>query len=278
MNLKIRALHTPAEMEAVQDLQRLVWPGSEADVIPAHVLLTFAHNGGLVLGAYDGNQLAGISIGFPGLYSDNHGLHPKHCSHELGVHPHWRDAGIGYALKCAQREQVRAQNLNLITWTYDPLLSRNAHLNIARLGAVCSSYLCEIYGEMRDGLNAGLASDRFQVDWWINSPRVQERLETAFTPRRDLLENLPRLYLTLARGSFIAPPASPATPTDSRFLVEIPADFSALKSADLPLARDWRFFTRQIFQNCFQAGYRVTDFLYSAGPARSFYLLEQIAP
>lgn len=278
MKLQIRTLHTPTEMEQVQDLQRLVWPGSEADVIPVHVLLTFAHNGGLVLGAYDGPRLAGISIGFPGLYPTPGGLRAKHCSHELGVHPHWRDSGIGYTLKCAQREQVRAQNLDLITWTYDPLLSRNAHLNIARLGAVCRSYLREIYGDMRDDLNAGLASDRFQVDWWINSPRVVERIEASATPRRASPEKLPRLYPVLAQKNFIAPAASPPAPTEPAFLVEIPPDFLALKAADFSLARDWRFFTREVFETCFQAGYSVSDFFYMPHPARSFYFLEQIAP
>ncbi|GAB4493214.1 MAG: hypothetical protein OHK0031_16280 [Anaerolineales bacterium] len=278
MNLQIRTLHSPAEMEEVQDLQRLVWPGSEADVIPVHVLLTFAHNGGLVLGAYDGQQLAGISIGFPGLYPTPAGLRAKHCSHELGVHPHWRDSGVGYALKCAQREQVRAQNLALITWTYDPLLSRNAHLNIARLGAVCNTYLREVYGEMRDGLNAGLASDRFQVDWWIDSPRVAQRLEANSAPRRESPEDLPRLYPVLAQKNFIAPAAPPPVPSESRFLVEIPPDFLALKAADFALARDWRFYTREVFENCFRCGYSVSDFLYSPHPARSFYLLEKIAP
>lgn len=278
MSLQIHTLHTPAEMEEVQDLQRLVWPGSEADVIPIHVLLTFAHNGGLVLGAYDEQQLIGISIGFPGLQPGPSSPRAKHCSHELGVHPQWRDAGIGYALKCAQREKILAQQLDLITWTYDPLLSRNAQLNIARLGAVCHTYLREVYGDMRDGLNAGLASDRFQVDWWIDSPRVAERIKAGAAPRLESLEKLPRLYPVLAKKNFIAPADSPPAPTESRFLVEIPPDFLALKAADFPLARDWRFFTREVFETCFQAGYSLSDFFYMPHPARSFYLLEQIAP
>ena len=91
----------------------------------------------------------------------------------------YRDSGIGFALKRAQWQMVRHQDLDHITWTYDPLLSRNAYLNIARLGAVCSTYRRSEYGEMRDGLNVGLPSDRFQVDWWLNSHRVQRRSANA---------------------------------------------------------------------------------------------------
>ena len=73
-----------------------------------------------------------------------------------------------------------ARGIDLITWTYDPLLARNVQLNIAKLGAVCNTYLANLYGEMRDGLNAGLPSDRFQLDWWIATRRVADRL--GYTP------------------------------------------------------------------------------------------------
>ena len=273
--MNIHILHSPEDMEQVQALQRLVWPGSEADVIPVHVLLTFVHNGGLVLGAYDGQNLIGISVGFPGLYSTPDGLRPKHCSHELGVDPHWRDSGVGFALKQAQRQYVLAQNINLITWTYDPLLSRNARLNIARLGATCNTYLRELYGEMRDGLNTGLASDRFQVDWWIRSPHVLEKMEEILTAEKVHAAELAPLYRVLVKENFIRPPASLPAPSVSRFEAEIPADFPALKAADLSLARDWRFFTRELFETCFRAGYSVTDFHYNPAGPRSFYVLEK---
>src|SRR6185436_11873728 len=87
----------------------------------------------------------------------------KHCSHQLGVLPAYRDQDIGYRLKLAQRDWVNLQGVRLITWTYDPLESRNARLNIARLGAVCRTYRREPYGVMEDTLNAGVPADRFQV-------------------------------------------------------------------------------------------------------------------
>jgi predicted GNAT superfamily acetyltransferase len=276
----IRLLETPEEIEQVEQLQRLVWPGSDIDVIPAHVLLTAAHNGGLVLGAYIGDKLVGLLFGFPGLYQVPDGPRLKHCSHLMGVHPDYRSAGIGFALKRAQWQMVRKQELDRITWTYDPLLSTNAHLNIARLGAVCNTYLREAYGQMRDGLNVGLPSDRFQVDWWINTRRVEQRL--SHRPRRELgldhydQAETPLLYdVSVTPATFIRPPARFIIPDQALLLAEIPPNFLKLKAADFELAHTWRVFTRELFETCFQAGYLVTDFIYdtSGERPRSLYVL-----
>jgi predicted GNAT superfamily acetyltransferase len=175
-NFNIRLIETPEEMPLVEELQRDVWPGSETDVVPLHMLITAVHNGGLVLGAFVEEKMIGFVFGFPGIENTPDGPRPKHCSHMMGIHPDFRDSGVGFALKRAQWQMVRHQNLDHITWTYDPLLSRNAYLNIAKLGAVCTTYHRSEYGDMRDGLNAGLPSDRFQVDWWINTLRVESRL------------------------------------------------------------------------------------------------------
>ena len=85
--------------------------------------------------------------------------------------------GIGLQLKTAQREAVLAQGIELITWTYDPLESRNAYLNIQKLGAICKLYRRNEYGDMLDELNQGMPSDRFEVEWWINSRRVSQRVD-----------------------------------------------------------------------------------------------------
>jgi predicted GNAT superfamily acetyltransferase len=279
--ISIRILETPQEMEDAEQIQAIVWPGSDMDVVPGHMMLTAAHNGGLVLGAYEGEKMVGMLFGFIGLYDTPDGPRPKHCSHQMGVHPDARDAGIGFALKRAQWQFVRQQGLDRITWTYDPLLSRNGHLNIARLGAVCNTYLREVYGEMRDGLNAGLASDRFQVDLWVHSARVEQRL--ADQPRivpnlRDLeAAGVRGLYQVRYLGDLIRPPASLGAIDQSSFLAEIPADFLKLKTADFGLARDWRFFSREVFETCFAAGYLVTDFIYdtSTDQPRSYYVLSR---
>jgi predicted GNAT superfamily acetyltransferase len=281
----IRVLETPEEMQQVEQLQRLIWPGGELDVTPFHLLLAASHNGGLVLGAYADGKLVGMLFGFPGLYHVPDGPLPKHHSHQMGIHPDYRNAGIGFALKRAQWQIVRKQGLDRITWTYDPLLSANAHLNITRLGAVCNTYLREAYGQMRDGLNVGLPSDRFQVDWWINTQRVERRLSQSPRPELRLdhydQADIPRLYhvshLTLSDSPevFIRPPEHFTVPDQFLLLAEIPSDFAKLKAADFELARAWRFFTRDVFETCFNSGYLLTDFIHdrSGEHPRSLYVL-----
>jgi predicted GNAT superfamily acetyltransferase len=284
------------------------------------MLLAVAHNGGLVIGAYAAAEpgqeqagedesdnevelpapfvpsgvtpaasLAGFVFGFPGFYETPDGPRTKHCSHMLGVHPDHRNRGVGFALKRAQWQMIRHQGIDRITWTYDPLLSRNAHLNIARLGGVCNTYLQDEYGEMHDELNAGIASDRFQVDWWVNSQRTRRRLSKK-----------PRLQLDLAHflsagaeivnpthpgeNGFPKPvdpvslpvedPSSPHSREAAVLLLEIPPDFQALRAGDPALAQAWRLHTRSLFAALFQSGYLVTDFVYLPGQqSRSFYVL-----
>lgn len=276
----IRMLETPEDMAAVEGLQRAVWPNSETDVVPTHLLITAVHNGGIVIGAYIENTIVGFVFGFPGIKMLPDGPHAKHCSHMMGVHPEWRNIGLGFALKRAQWQMVRHQGLNHITWTYDPLLSRNAYLNIAKLGAVCNTYRVSEYGEMRDGLNAGLPTDRFQVDWWLNTSRVKHRLGKR--PRGTLtLEQISKadvysLYrLSADRDGFLCPPESFSEFNVSLLLAEIPSDFMQMKENDLALARDWRFFTREVFETAFSKGYLVTDFVFQrvGDVNRSLYIL-----
>lgn len=276
----IRLLETPEDLTAAEALQRAVWPGSETDVVPTHLLVTAVHNGGLVLGAFDDGRMVGFVFGFPGLESTPDGPRAKHCSHMMGVDPAYRDKGIGFALKRAQWQMVRHQGLDHITWTFDPLVSRNAHLNISKLGAVCSTYRQSEYGDMRDGLNAGLPSDRFQVDWWINTQRVGKRLSKR--PRKQLTlssflsADLEPAYALQTGADGLPRPPEHVSPFSGRLaLTEIPTHYQALKDADFPLARDWRFFSREVFETAFAAGYIVTDFVFDRlkAPRRSFYVL-----
>ena len=281
-DLQIRLIDTPEEMRLVEGLQREVWPGSETDVVPLHMLITAVHNGGLVLGAFAKDKLVGFVFGFPGLENTPDGPRPKHCSHMMGIHPAFRDDGIGFALKRAQWQMVRHQDLDHITWTYDPLLSRNARLNIAKLGAVCTTYRRSEYGEMRDGLNAGLPSDRFQVDWWINTRRVESRLGKGARGALDLSQligsGLHPFYSTHASSPTEDLPRPPkhVPPFEERLLLaEIPADFLDLKAKDSALACDWRFFTRELFESAFARDYIVTDYVFdmNQGSPRGLYVL-----
>jgi predicted GNAT superfamily acetyltransferase len=293
-NREIRILDSINELHMVEELQRIVWPGSDTDVVPAHLLITAVHNGGLVVGALStddlnngGEMLVGFVFGFPGLYSTPDGPRPKHCSHMLGVHPEFRGRGFGFALKRAQWQMVRHQGIDRITWTYDPLLSQNAHLNITRLGAVCNTYINELYGDMRDGINVGLPSDRFEVDWWVNSQRVERRLSKNARLNLDLAHfidaganvinptQIDDKGLPIPTNSIDYSIAEVSDNHDSVIvLVEIPADFLTLKEINLELAKEWRLSSRRIFEDLFRSGYLVTDFVHLPGKfPRSFYVL-----
>ena len=285
-DFEIRPLKTLDDFHAAEAVQRAVWDSADLDIVPLHIMLTIARNGGVALGAFARDQLVGFVLGFLGT-SNRYGAEApatvklKHCSHELGVLPDWQGRGVGYALKVAQREAVLNQGVRLITWTYDPLESRNARLNIARLGAVCSTYLRDYYGELRDDLNQGLATDRFQVDWWVASRRIETRL----TRQRPPLQ----LHHYLEVGAPIINPAAwndrelpvchdpIAAPPPDRFLVEFPADFQAIRRADDALALAWRLHLRSICEAAFASGYTVLDFVHEPGRrARSCYVLQRI--
>lgn len=282
-SLRIRPLSTPEDMSLVEELQRSVWTGDETEIVPAHLLLAVAHAGGVVLGAFEGDDMVGMVFGFLGTDSS----HPervamarlKHCSHMLAVHPHARSRGIGYRLKRAQRTAILEQGIRLATWTYDPLLSLNAHLNIRRLGAVCRTYIRDAYGRMRDGLNVGLPSDRFDVEWWVTSHRVESRLGSSRPPlelAHYLDSGAQKLNPSgLREDGLPFPPETSDRPQSNLVLVEIPPDFLALKSADHDLALAWRHHSRSLFESLFEQGFLVTDFIYLRGEIapRAYYLL-----
>ena len=283
MDYPIRNLETPEDMRKLEDLHRKVWGADDTDVVPGHIVLAIGHNGGIVLGALDGERLVGYVLGFLG--TDHRSpdrpamARLKHASHELAVDPEYRNQGVGFALKLAQRQWVNRQGVRLITWTYDPLLSLNAQLNIRRLGAVCDTYRENEYGKMEDRLNKGIASDRFQVDWWITSHRVKQRLEG---PRQalDLAHFLGagamRInQVTINEHGLPQPDQRIVEPDGTLGIVEIPADYLTLKARDHGLAVAWREHTRILFQTAFQAGYLVTDFIYLREERfpRSYYML-----
>lgn len=283
LTIRIQSLTSAEDMLALEALQRRVWPGSEVDVVPGHLMLTIEHNGGVLLGAFAEDRLVGFVLGFIGVDSETPDrvamARLKHCSHMLGVDPDFRDLGIGLQLKLAQRRLVMEQGIRLITWTYDPLQSRNAHINIRRLGGVSSRYLPDVYGDMRDDLNAGLPSDRFEVEWWLSSPRVEMRLEGRRRPvdlANILAAGAVKLNPATLGSDDLPQPADELEPMEGNLLlVEIPPDFDAMKRADVELARAWRRQTREIFSRAFSHGYLVSDFIHLQPETypRSYYLL-----
>jgi predicted GNAT superfamily acetyltransferase len=281
--VQIRALSSESDFQKAEALQQLVWPGSEIDVVPAHLMLTIAHHGGLALGAFDGELLAGFVLGFLGTDSESPDrvamARLKHHSHTMGVHPEYRNQGIGFQLKIAQRELVVEQGIRLITWTFDPLESSNAYLNVRHLGVVCSTYLRNVYGEMRDARNRGIASDRLLVDWWVTSARVNARVARSRSPL-DLANYLSAgasKIVSASLDSSGSPRPELAEPIeDATFaLIEIPPNYQKIRQEDPELAKQWRNETREALETAFSSGYLVTDFLYLKGEQipRSYYVL-----
>jgi predicted GNAT superfamily acetyltransferase len=199
----------------------------------------------------------------------------------MGVLPEYQEQGVGYQLKMAQREFALRIGVRLLTWTYDPLESRNARLNISKLGAVCQRYVRDFHGDM-GGINAGLPTDRFHIDWWITSNRVTSR--TGSSARRPLgMDAFLGGGAVLINGvstyrDGLPRPADELVESDANLLlVEIPADFQSIKKRDFELAGRWRAHGRLLFERLFDAGYLVTDFVFEKGegsrPSRSYYVL-----
>lgn len=263
MTIEIRPVAGYAEYMACEELQNITWDGY--GIVPLNMLLTAHVNGGVLLGAFDtaapAAPMVGFVFGFLGRAGDGR---IKHCSHMAAVLPAYRNAGIGERLKLAQREAVLAQGIELMTWTYDPLISRNARLNIQKLGATCRTYKPNTYGP--DPVPADdLPSDRFQVDWWLGSERVARRLAGADQP--------PTAAQILAGATLLNPdPEGPAAPiAGERLALQIPADIDAVRDSNFARARAWRYQLRDLAVAAFAAGYYVAE--YARAGDDGYYLL-----
>ncbi|MBM7715966.1 putative GNAT superfamily acetyltransferase [Bacillus thermophilus] len=239
--IEIRTLHTIQELQLIQKLEKKVW-GMEP--IPIHQTITAVRNGGLMLGAFVDGELVGFSYSFPGYANGNSFL----CSHLLGVHPDYQHRGIGKALKEEQKKAALNKGYSLLTWTYDPLESKNAYLNLSKLGAICSTYIENCYGDMNDSLNSGLPSDRFKLEWWVDRQfRLPDGGKEWRIPWEYAQNEMPKL-------PNIEPHLSEIEDYDLVF-VPIPAAFQQMKQQDNMLVINWRMKTRTIFQTLFSKGY-----------------------
>jgi predicted GNAT superfamily acetyltransferase len=281
--IRIRPLRSIEEMYALEDLQDLIWPDAERLIVPASLQLRMANSGGVVLGAFSGERLIGFVLGFLGTDSESPGefamTRLMHCSHKMGVHPDFRGQGVAYHLKLAQRQAVIRQGVRLATWTYDPLISQNARLNIQRLGGICRRYHQNYYGAMRDKLNVGLPSDRLEVEWWLTSPRVRQRISGERLPldlANFLAAGAVKVNNALLDPHGIQRPERIVSELSSTvLLLEIPHDIQDVKRRDMEVALEWRMHIRALFEEAFEAGYIVTDHVQiQGGPVpRSYYVL-----
>ncbi len=167
--IDIRPLTEREDLKAVVRLQRQIWGFEDVDLIPLRLFVVATKIGGQVYGAFDGAQLIGFCMAIPGLKPGGKTyLH----SHMLGVLPEYRNAGVGRALKLAQRDDALGRGIDLIEWTFDPLEIKNAFFNMERLGAIVRRYVPNQYGTTSSPLHGGLPTDRCIAEWWISSPRV----------------------------------------------------------------------------------------------------------
>jgi predicted GNAT superfamily acetyltransferase len=267
--VSIRRLEAVEEFRASERIQKNVW-GSVG--VSAEVLTVTAKHGGAVLGAFLGGSLAGFLYAF---LARRHGK-LIHWSHMMAVEARYRDLGLGFRMKLAHRRLALAEGVRTICWTYDPLQSRNAYLNIRRLGGSVEEYIPNCYGQFPSLIEKGLASDRFVVEWAIASKRVVTCLG-----RRDARPLNPAWMAVNPtrknRQGFLENQTLKLRERAPRLLVEIPADTDRMRVRALSLARRWRLEMRRTFLSYLRAGYRVTDFFPpSQTGGRCFYLLERV--
>jgi len=265
--ISIRPAKTHEEFRQCEALQRNVWGTVAAS---AELLFVTQKNEGIVLGAFAGKRAVGFVFAFLGR---RHGR-LIHWSHMMAVESDFRDRGLGLKMKLVHRRHALERGIPSIAWTYDPLQSRNALLNVARLGAEIEEYIPDCYGQFPSAIEKGLPSDRFVANWRLASRHVETRLGGERKPvdyrglpcvndTADNTRGLPvnrRLRFNL---------------TQPKLLVEIPANTDAMREIDLKLALRWRMEARRIFQHYIASGYRVTDFAVPAADSgrRAYYVL-----
>ena len=169
--ISLRPLRTRRDGDAILDVMIATW--GEHQLVPREMLRALPHSGNEPYGAFDGDRIVGYVLGWLGVGPADGVLHVH--SHMLAVRPDVRHGGIGYALKLAQRAHALEQDVHVARWTFDPLIARNAHLNVHKLGAVIDRFERDFYGEMTDVLNRGERSDRGVVRWDLDrepGPRV----------------------------------------------------------------------------------------------------------
>lgn len=278
-DIQIRPLTTIEDYRSCERVQQAVWETAPIETTPADVMITVHRHGGLALGAYlNTGEMVGCLFGFLGRPSADNPIISssgrwQFCCHFVGIVPEWRGRGIGNSLLMTMKSWALENDLDLITWTYDPLEAVNAVFYIGRLGVVCQCYLRDLYGEMRDSLNSRLPSDRFEVAWFIKQEHVRHRLA------RD------RRILDLGEShdvrSISTGPSTVFTSKDKLLLIELPDDIQKIKLENLDVALQWRLSLRESCENAFAAGFVIRDIacgsIDETGKRRLFYVLEKTA-
>jgi predicted GNAT superfamily acetyltransferase len=249
----LRELTELPELEAVSRLYEAIWRRDANPPLTTELLRAFAKAGNYVVGAFDGPELVGACVGFFSAPAEGT-LH----SHIAGVSSVVRGRSVGFALKVHQRAWALRREVPLIGWTFDPLVSRNAWFNLAKLAAAPVEYLPNFYGGMHDGINGDDDSDRLLVHWNLRSERVVEACRGRSVGADAAAE--------LAGGAVVALGASPLGrplpgPLDGPVsLVAVPPDVEGLRTADPGLAKEWRVAVREALVPLLADGARITGF------------------
>jgi predicted GNAT superfamily acetyltransferase len=262
----LRPLHTPEDYRQCLALQDRTWGERFAERVPTGVLRGAQKVGGVAAGAFDASQaLLGFVFGFNGVRDGR----LAHWSYMLAVREDAQGRGLGRRLKTFQRSILRASGIEVAYWTYDPLVSANAHLNLSRLGARPIEYVIDQYGEdTGSDVHRGLGTDRFLVEWRLSDPQIEEALTRGLVVDDGPLATAPTVTPTAENRS-----PERALPSAHTVLVEIPEDIFEVRARSADEAWQWRSLTRRAFRHYLARGYVVTGWHRRPPGRHSAYVL-----
>jgi predicted GNAT superfamily acetyltransferase len=256
----IRRVDAPEEYDECVRLQRDTWGSQFTESVPATILRVAQEVGGITAAAFDeGDAMLGFVFGITGVRNGE----LAHWSDMLAVRAGARDRGLGKKLKAYQRELLLQIGVRTMYWTYDPLVARNANLNLQQLGARVDQYRTNFYGEDTGSvMHAAIGTDRFIVRWALDVTAAPYVVDATWAAAP----------IVNAGGDT----AESAGVGDAhRVRVAIPDDIFVVLDADPALAIQWRESTRQAFMKYLERGYSVTGFLRGSGATPGTYLLER---
>lgn len=253
--VRIEVADSPDAMNAVRAVFDQVWPG-EGTQVTSNLLRALVHAGSYCSVVIDeDDRVVGAALGFPARDASVPGGVYLH-SHMAAVVDGHRDRGVGAAIKQHQRAWAREQGIPVVSWTFDPLVRRNAHFNVNRLGVDVRAYHPDFYGVMTDAINAGDRTDRLVAWWEVDSARAQaaERGELPI-PDHVALAGTVRDLIALHDG---APRVADPPSGGETVLISLPDDAVSLRQADPELGLQWRLAVRSALTSAFDAGLRVS--------------------
>jgi len=251
--VSVRELADLAELEGVVELFSSIWGRTANPPVTIELLRAFSKAGNYVGGAFDGTRLVGACVGFFHAPAED-ALH----SHIAGVSPTATGRSIGFALKLHQRAWALLRGVSEIAWTFDPLVSRNAHFNLVKLAARPVEYLPNFYGPMVDSLNGDSESDRLLVRWQLRDPAVVLASAGASVPAVGADELAAGAVVALGRAQDGTP--EPGRLDGATSLVAVPHDIELLRVSDPALAQRWRVAVREALSALVADGGRIDGF------------------